>query len=59
MDDKIKNGFTAELCNFQGVQGYMVKQWNDSNCICSQFIAAESYNDFCKAAGINPVKIKH
>ena len=57
MQDSIKNGFTAEKCNFQGVPGYMLKQWLDNSCICSQYIPAEHLHAFCNAAGIDKNKI--
>lgn len=49
---QMKNGFTAEKCNFQGVPGYMLHQRHDGVCVCSQFIPAEAFRGFCDAAGI-------
>lgn len=51
--ETVTNGFTAEKCNFQGVQGYTVKQLIDSAVVCSQFIPAEAFRGFCTAAGID------
>lgn len=56
--EPIKNGFTAEKCNFQGVQGYTVMQWRNGSCICSQFISESAFQSFCEAAGIAPDMIK-
>lgn len=53
MQEPIKDGFTAEKCNFQGVSNYTVKQWIDGACVCSQFIPAEAFRGFCTAAGID------
>ena len=44
--------FTAKFCTFQGVPGYMLKQWNDGTCICSQFIPKAYFAEFCASAGI-------
>ena len=57
MQKSIKNGFTAEKCNFHGAQGYTVKQWNDGACVCSQFIPVEAFRGFCNAAGIDEKSI--
>lgn len=57
MQEPIKNGFTAEKCVFQCVQGYKVKQWNGGACVCSQFIPAEAFRGFCTAAGIDEKSI--
>lgn len=56
--EPIKNGFTAKEYNFQGVTGYMVKQWHEGACICSQFIPKSAFQSFCEAAGIAPDMIK-
>ena len=55
--EPIKNGFTAENCNFQGVPGYTLNQWIDGACICSQFIPAEAFRGFCDAVGIDKKSI--
>lgn len=49
--------FTATFCDFQGVPGYMFKQWNDGVCICSQFIPKENFSEFCTSAGIKENEI--
>lgn len=51
----MQNGFTAKVCCFDGVLGYMVFQWHDGNIICSQFVAGSVYKEFCNAAGISPI----
>ena len=56
-ENTIKDGFTAEKCNFQGVQGYTVMQWLNGSCICSQFIPSEAFRGFCTAAGIDEKSI--
>lgn len=53
-----ENRFTAEKYNFQGVTGYMVKQWHDGICICSQFIPKSAFQSFCEAACIATDMIK-
>ena len=50
----MKNGFTAKVCCFDGVLGYMVFQWHDNNIICSQFVAGSAYKSFCDAIGCKP-----
>ena len=30
----MKEGFTAKVCCFDGVLGYMVFQWHENNIIC-------------------------
>lgn len=39
------NGFIAKPCNFQGIPGYMVKQYYNNTVICSQFVAKSVYDD--------------
>jgi hypothetical protein len=51
----MQNGFTAKVCCFEGVLGYMVFQWLDGAIICSQFVTGSYYKEFCTAAGINPI----
>ena len=51
--EPIENGFTAELCNFQGVPGYMLHQWYNSAVVCSQFVPQKYFAQFCDDAGIN------
>ena len=58
MQKAINDGFTAEKCNFQGVQGYTVKQWYNSTVICSQFIPEKHFDAFFSAIGRTPVIIK-
>ena len=58
MPKSIIDGFTAEKCNFQGVQGYTVKQWIDGGVVCTQFIPEEHFNSFFSAIGRTPVIIK-
>lgn len=53
----MKDGFTAKVCCFDGVLGYMVYQWHENNIICSQFVAGAAYKDFCDAIGCNPVLV--
>jgi hypothetical protein len=53
MQKSITDGFTAERCIFQCIQGYKVKQWNGGACVCSQFIPAEAFWGFCTATGID------
>ena len=55
--EPIKDGFTAEKCNFQGVPGYVAKQWIGGDCACSQYIPAEAFQGFCTAAGIDEKRI--
>ncbi len=50
--------FTVTFCTFQGVKGYILKQWNDGICICSQFIPERHFTEFCTAAGIDESKIE-
>lgn len=57
MQKSIIDGFTAEKYNFQGVPGYIVKQWIGGACVCSQFIPAEAFPGFCNAAGIDKKRI--
>jgi hypothetical protein len=54
MSENVKDGFTAEKCNFQCVPGYMVEQWHDGVVLCSQFIPEQHYKSFCDAVGICP-----
>ena len=39
------NGFIAKPCNFQGIPGYMVKQYYNNTVIFSQFVAKSVYDD--------------
>lgn len=55
MKNKIKNGFTATKCTFQGMPGYTVEQWINGDVVCSQFLAAEHYSAFCDAVGVVPI----
>ena len=58
MQKPIDDGFTAEKCNFQGAQGYTVKQWIEGACVCSQFIPEKHFNAFFSAIGKTPVIIE-
>ena len=49
--------FTAEKCNFQGENGYMVSQIHNGKIVASQFVEEEVYEDFCREAGISPEMI--
>ena len=49
------NGFIAKPCNFQGLPGYMVKQYYNNTVICSQFIVKSVYDEFCNKTGIRPI----
>lgn len=49
----IKDGFTAELCNFQREPGYMLRQWHNNIVVCSQFVPQKYFVQFCNDAGIN------
>ena len=51
--EPIKDGFTAELCNFQDVPGYMLRQWYNSAVVCSQFVPKKYFTQFCNDAGID------
>lgn len=47
--------FTAQTVNFQGEDGYIVKQYRaDGEIATEQFVGADVYEDFCKAIGITP-----
>lgn len=50
---QIKDGFTAEKCNFQGEPGYMLKQCHNGVVVCSQFVPQKYFTQFCNNAGIN------
>ena len=49
--------FTATFCTFEGVPGYIFKQWHDDACICSQFIPEHIFTEFCTAAEIKESEI--
>ena len=44
--------FKAEKAIFEGDPGYMLYQYSGENCLVSQFIRAEEFEDFLSAAGI-------
>lgn len=50
--EPIKDGFTAELCNFQGEPGYILKQCHNGVVVCSQFVPQKYFTQFCNDAGI-------
>lgn len=45
--------FKAEKVFFENQLGYMLYQYSNNECIVSQFIRAEDFEDFLSAAGIN------
>lgn len=45
-----KNGFTATPCNFNGMNGYMLRQYVNGEPRIEQFV--HSLVLWCKAAGI-------
>jgi hypothetical protein len=51
----MKDRFTAKVCCFDGVLGYMVFQWHENNIVCSQFVAGAAYSAFCDAIGCKPI----
>lgn len=55
--ESLKDGFTAESCNFQGEPGYMLHQWHDSAVVCSQFVPQKYFAQFCNDAGIEEKQI--
>lgn len=42
----MKYRFTAEKCNFQGEEGYMVKQYEDDVVLVDQFISSDGFKEF-------------
>lgn len=46
------NIFTAQKVNFQGEDGYMVKQIMDGKVVVDQFVSKEGYEGFIKAIDI-------
>lgn len=58
INQAIKDGFTAEKCKFQGVQGYTVKQWIDGAAVCTQFIPEEHFDAFFSSIERTPVIIE-
>lgn len=51
----MKSGFYAFSCNFQGIPGYMVKQFHNDRMVCEQFVSQEVFGEFCRDVGIVPV----
>ena len=51
----MENGFIAKPCNFQGVPGYMLEQYQAGRVVCSQFVPGASFAYFCNVAGIKPI----
>lgn len=51
--EPIKDGFTSEKCNFQGVPGFMLHQWHNNVVVCSQFVPQKYFVHFCNDAGID------
>lgn len=49
--------FKAESKNFQGVPGYMVRQYLNGVKVVEQFIPAEFFQKFCEEAGIEEIEI--
>ena len=45
--------FRAEKASFEGKPGYMLYQYSGNECIVSQFICEEDFEDFLGAARIN------
>lgn len=52
----MQNGFTATPCNFNGVQGYMLRQYVNGVCRVEQFI--HDLPVWCDAAGVSMENIK-
>ena len=46
--------FTAKKVNFQGEDGYMVKQIMDGKVVVDQFISKDGYEGFIKAIDVVP-----
>lgn len=46
--------FTAEPVNFEGEDGYFVKQYRGELVVTEQFVGADGYEAFCKAIGDRP-----
>uniref|UniRef100_UPI004056540F hypothetical protein n=1 Tax=Acetatifactor sp. TaxID=1872090 RepID=UPI004056540F len=41
-----KNRFEAKECNFQGVPGYMVKQYRNNIAVCEQFVSQDAFGEY-------------
>lgn len=54
----MKDTFTAEEVNFQGIPGYMVCQYHNGEKVVEQFVFGEDYKQFCEDSGIEPEIIK-
>lgn len=54
MTETKRNGFTAKKQTFQGVPGYMVKQYRDGLQVMEQFISLKAYKPFFEAIGTQP-----
>ena len=50
----MKDNFVAEICNFQGEDGYMVSQIHNGKEVVKQFIPESSYDIFCNTVGVVP-----
>lgn len=50
----MKDRFIAEKTNWQGEDGYQVRQYHDGEMVCSQFVPGRYFETFCKEAGIEP-----
>lgn len=46
--------FTAKKVNFQGEDGFYVKQYRGEKVVVEQFISAECFESFCKTVGVKP-----
>lgn len=46
--------FNSTKMNFNGMNGYMVKQLEGNKVVCEQFIRDEFYEGFCNAIGCVP-----
>lgn len=51
--EKMRYIFKAEKVVFENQSGYMLYQYSGNECIVSQFIRAEDFEDFLGAAGIS------
>lgn len=50
--------FTAKKVNFQGEDGFYVKQYRGEKVVVEQFIPAECFESFCKTVGVKPEMIQ-
>lgn len=51
---KQKNGFAAKKTTFQGMPGYMVKQYQNGSQVMEQFISLKAFKPFFEAIGTQP-----